>query len=111
MRSLMDRAFARYGTPAQLENGAGQQDVRVFFHSINSRSRENTERAYFPLGEIPRGQYICVFPIDAEVRRGDTVTVGGRSYLVSRVEEMTAYRGPVYRWSLCVEKGGGETWG
>lgn len=110
MRKMLDRAFACYGIPAKLESADGKPTVQVFFHSINSQSWQNMERVYFPLGEIPRGQYICVFPADAPVSRGDTVVVNSRSYLVSKLETMHIHTGPLYQWSLCVEKGSGEAW-
>lgn len=111
MRTLMDRVFHRYGMEARIESEAGQQTVKVFFHSINSRSWQNMERAFSPLGEIPGGQYICVFPAAAHVEAGDTVTVGGRAYQVRRVEKMAMTADPVYQWGLCVKKGGDDTWG
>lgn len=111
MRHIMDSVLDRYGQKAVLENSAGQQIIKVFFHSVNSRSWQNMERMFFPLGEIPRGQYICVFPVEAEVAAGDDVTVSGRVYKVRRVEEMAFSGERVYRWSLCVEKGGDDQWG
>lgn len=111
MQKMMDQIFARYGVDAVIGAAGEQQRVKVFFHSVNSRSWQNMERAFFPLGEIPRGQYICVLPICARVQAGDTLTVGGKVYQIRRVEEMATWRGPMYRWGLCVEKGGDDTWG
>ena len=111
MRKLMDRVFACYGTDALLISEAGQQEVKVFFHSVNSRSWQNMERMFFPLGEIHRGQYICVLPIDAVAVAGDTVVLMGKSYKLRRVEEMFVQGQSVYRWGLCVEKGGDDNWG
>lgn len=111
MRSLMDKVFARHGIDAKIQTEAGLCQSKVFFHSVNSRSWQNMERCFFPLGEIPRGQYICVFPVSVKVKAGDTVWVGSGAYQVRRVEEMLTKHGPVYRWGLCVEKGGDDTWG
>ena len=111
MRQTMDGVFERYGQKAVITNSTGQQKVNVFFHSVNSRSWQNMERMFFPLGEIPRGQYICVFPMEAIVAAGDDVTVMGRVYKVRRVEEMAFSGESVYRWGLCVEKGGDDQWG
>lgn len=111
MRSMMDQIFARYGSSAVLTTEAGKQKVKVFFHSVNSRSWQNMERMFFPLGEIHRGQYICVLPIAAAATAGDTVTVNGTSYKLRRVEEMFIKGESVYRWGLCVEKGGDDNWG
>ena len=111
MRSIMDQVFARYGSDALLTTETGKQKVKVFFHSVNSRSWQNMERMFFPLGEIHRGQYICVLPIGAVAAAGDTVTVKGTNYKLRRVEEMFLKGESVYRWGLCVEKGGDDNWG
>lgn len=111
MRKLMDSFFSRYGTDAVLTAEENEQKVKVFFHSVNSRSWQNMERMFFPLGEIHRGQYICVLPIAAAAKAGDTVTVMGRSYKLRRVEEMFVKGMALYRWGLCVEKGGDDHWG
>lgn len=110
MRALMDRLLGRYGMEAVITTENGSFCARVFFHSVNSRSWQNMERAFCALGEIPRGQYICVLPAGADVTAGDTVSVGGRDYRICRVEEMAMHTGAVYQWSLCMEKGGEDTW-
>ena len=111
MRRLMEKALCRYGVDATVRTQAGEQKLRVFFHSVNSRSWQNMERSFFPLGEIPRGQYICVLPAGAAVEAGDTIRIMTGVYQVRRVEDMITRRGPIYRWSLCVEKGGVDEWG
>lgn len=111
MRTLFDRVFERFGTEAVLSSRAGARTAKVFFHSVNSRSWQNMERVFFPLGEIPRGQYICVLPIGAQAKAGETVTLLGRAYKLRRVEEMFVRDERVYCWGLCVEKGGDDDWG
>ena len=111
MRRLMDGFFSRYGTEAVITSEESAKKAKVFFHSINSRSWQNMERMFFPLGEIQRGQYICVLPIDTPAKAGDTLTVMGRSYKLRRVEEMFVKGTALYRWGLCVEKGGDHHWG
>lgn len=106
----MNRLLERYGTRVILTTAAGEQQVSAIFYSVNSRSWQNMERMFSPLGEIPRGQYICMLPIAAQAAAGDTVTVGQRAFLLRRVEEMTAMGEGAYRWCLCVEKGGADTW-
>ena len=110
MRDLMDRLFSRYGTEAVLLRGEQRQEVKAFFHSVNSRSWQNMERMFFPLGEIHRGQYICVLPISALAGAGDTLRIMGKFYKLRRVEEMFVGGQSVYRWCLCVEKGGDDDW-
>lgn len=111
MKKLMDGVLNRYGVPATIHTAAGAQTVKVIFHSVNSSSWQNMERVFSPLGEVPRGQYICVLPADTAAEPEDTLVVDGRSYLLRRVEQMRVFTGPVYRWALCVEKGSEDTWG
>ncbi len=63
-----------------------------------------------PLGEIPRGQYICVLPVAVPVEVGNVVEVGQKSYQIRRVEDMRVGDGVMYRWCLCVQKGGEDQW-
>ena len=110
MRKLMDAVFARYGTDAVITSERGKQKVKVFFHSVNSRSWQNMERMFFPLGEIHRGQYICVLPADLAVQAGCTVWVEEKAYEIRRAEPVRAGNTAVYSWCLCVEKGGEDLW-
>ncbi len=111
MRLLMDQVFDRYGSNAVLTSQAGVKHLKVFFHSVNSRSWQNMERMFSPLGEIPRGQYICILPIAGGAKAGDQLEVMDKIYILRRVEEMFAQGQGIYCWSLCVEKGGENTWG
>lgn len=63
-----------------------------------------------PLGEIPRGQYICVLPVAVSAEAGDTVEVGQKSYQIRRAEDMRVGDGVMYHWCLCVQKGGDDQW-
>lgn len=111
MKKLMDGILARYGVAATLQNAAGEQDIKVFFHSVNSSSWQNMERVFMPLGEVPRGQYLCVLPAGTAAEPEDTLTVDGRAYLLRKVEKMALFTGPLYCWALCVEKGSEDSWG
>ena len=106
MRHVFDSLFARYGTQLSVAGVA----VRGFFYSVNSRSWQNMERAFVPLGEVPRGQYICILPASAQVTAGYTVGLDGKSYEIRRAEIVRAGATPVYYWCLCVEKGGEDSW-
>ena len=111
MRRLMERILDRYGVVAKIQSGSGGMTLKVLFHSINSFSWQNMERMFSPLGEVPRGQYICVLPVKIQLEAGHSVLVNGREYLVRKVELMSLFSGPVYYWALCVEKGCEDTWG
>ena len=111
MKKRMDGVLSRYGMPATLQTAEGEQKLKVFFYSINSNSWQNMQRQFAPLGEVPRGQYICVLPADAMAEPEDTLIVADRAYLLRRIEDMAMFTGAVYRWALCVEKGSEDTWG
>ncbi len=111
MRKLMERILDRYGVSAKIQSGSGGTTLKVLFHSINSHSWQNMERMFNPLGEVPRGQYICVLPVKIQLAAGDSVTVNNQEYLVRKVELMSLFSGPMYYWALCVEKGREDTWG
>lgn len=110
MFSAMQRLFSLFATDATMQNEKGKQTVRVFFQSVNSRSWQNMERIFGPMGEIPRGQYVCILPAGTAVA-GDVLTMGQRSYRICRVEDMTVAGKVLYQWSLCKEKGEADTWG
>lgn len=106
MRRVTDRVFARFGMDAML-NG---QQVKVLFWSVNSKSWQNMQPRYGVLGQIPRGQYVCLFPAGTAAQSGDCVSVNGQDYLVCRVEDYLDAKGPIYRWALCTGKGSEDTW-
>lgn len=106
MLRMINGLIDRYGTKLSVDG----ETVSSFFYSVNSRSWQNMEQVFGPLGEIPRGQYICILPGAVSVTAGDVVTVRQKSYRIRRVEDMCAGDDVVYRWCLCVEKGGDDTW-
>lgn len=110
MRQILDDIFARYGMDGVITSQTGSLSVKMFFQPVNSRSWQNMERMFSPLGEIPRGQYVGIFPAETAVTAGDSLRINGRAYTLCRVEPMCDSAGTVYQWSLCVEKGDGDTW-
>ena len=111
MLKMMDRVFAHYGSDAVLYTAAGKQEVKVLFESVNSKSWQNMQSYHHPLGQLPRGQYICRFPRRVAVCAGDTVRVNGSDYVVCRVEDMLVRGDCAFRWALCTGKGSEDTWG
>lgn len=110
MRRMLERTFARYGREVVLTSHGVQKTVKAFFQGSRSKSWQNMQRVYFPLGEIPRGQYLC-YLLPGTAVAGDLLTVGGETYEVCRVEEMWALGQSMYQWCLCAGKGGEDTWG
>lgn len=110
MTKWMDGVLARYGSPARLQNQAGETALQVIFHPVSSSAWQNMQRIFSPLGEVPRGKYFCVLPASAPAAPEDTLVVGGSSYLLRRVEKVLLCADVMYQWALCVEKGSDTTW-
>lgn len=109
MRTLVQRVLQRYGTDAVIVKADTQVQTRAFFHSSNSKSWQNMEKLYSPLGQIPRGQYVCILPAGT-AEAGDTLQISGKEYVICRAEDMTVGAEAVYQWSLCTGKGGDSIW-
>jgi len=84
---------------------------RGFFQPVRSKSWQYLEGNFSPLGEVPRGQYVYIGPAEQEITFGETLEVGGRDYMVRRVEPVYYGEEVAYYWGMCVEKGGEDTWG
>ncbi len=84
---------------------------RGFFQPVRSKSWQYLEGNFSPLGEVPRGQYVYIGPTEQDVGVGETLEVGGRDYMVRRVEPVYYGEEIAYYWGMCVEKGGEDTWG
>ena len=111
MRQTVEGIFARHGTDLTIVSDLESRTVRGFFRAVNSKSWQSMESEATLLGEITRGQYAYIGPADGGAREGDTLTVGGKSYLLRRVELYYYGNQPLYQWGLCVEKGVNDTWG
>ena len=101
----------RYGIPLTLCRGTESWPVRAFFQPVRSKSWDYSDSNYSPLGEIPRGRYIYIGPVEPEAMAGDTIRMGEKTYLVRRSEVICDHKGAAYCWALCLEKGGEDDWG
>jgi hypothetical protein len=110
MKEMFEGVLYRYGTPAKLYARWGTRQLRVFFYPASS-AWQRTERMITPLGEVPGGKYFCVLPADLNIVPDDVLEIGGRSYLLHRVEQRMLLGEEIYQWALCVEKGSEDTWG
>ena len=88
-----------------------EYEIRAFFQPVRSKSWAYLDGEYSPLGEIPRGQYVYIGPVEPAAEAGDSLTVGNKGYWLRRTELIYDANGPVYCWGMCVEKGGEDTWG
>ena len=111
MRERVASVMNRFGTDMTLSNPEGTATVRGFFWAVNSKSWQSMESEATLLGEIFRGQYVYLGPADVEIREGDTLSLGDKTYVLRRAEIFYYGNEPLYRWALCVEKGVNDTWG
>ncbi len=103
--------MARYGTDMTVLSGEEEKAVRGFFRAVNSKSWQSMESEATLLGEISRGQYAYMGPAAVDVKEGDSLVLGEKTYLFRRAELYYYGNQAVYRWGLCVEKGVNDTWG
>ena len=111
MRRTVEKVLSQHGTDLTIVSGLEQKTVRGFFRAVNSKSWQSMESEATLLGEITRGQYVYMGPVDAVVKEGDTLILGERSYQFRRTELYYYGNQAVYQWGLCVEKGVNDTWG
>ena len=111
MRGTVEKIMSQHGTDLTIVSGLESKTVRGFFRAVNSKSWQSMESEVTLLGEITRGQYIYMGPVDVAVKEGDTLLLGERSYLFRRTELYYYGNQAVYQWGLCVEKGVNDTWG
>lgn len=111
MRQLVEKLIRRCGTTVTVYHEGIKTETRGIFMPTTSRSWQNMQHVYSPLGETPRGQYNYIGALEPVAEKGDVLEVGGRRYLLRRVEIVRDARGPVYRWGLGVERGGDDNWG
>ena len=111
MRRMISKILRYYGVPAVLVHEGERVELRIFFQPSMSKSWDSMDPIVGPLGQLPGGQYLYIGPAEQEISQGDEVTVGGNAYILRRVEKYLDRDGPVYRWALCVRKGGEDKWG
>ena len=111
MRQTVEKIMVQHGTDLTIVSGLENKTVRGFFRAVNSKSWQSMESEASLLGEITRGQYVYMGPVDGAVKEGDTLILGDRSYLFRRTELYYYGNQAVYQWGLCVEKGVNDTWG
>lgn len=111
MRETLEKLMHRWGTDMTVVGLQGETPVRGFFQAVNTKSWQSMESTLSPMGAVSRGQYVFLAPIGPVIQEGDTLRLGGRSYVFRRIEVYYFENQPVYQWGLCVEKGVNDTWG
>ena len=111
MKKMVSKLMAQHGTDMTLTSDGNTMTVRAFFRAVNSKSWQSMESEATLLGEISRGQYAYIGPVDVAVKEGDTLALGEKTYLFRRVEPYYYGNEAIYNWGLCVEKGVNDVWG
>lgn len=111
MKKAVEALLAKHGTTLTIVSEGKEKTVRGFFRAVNSKSWQSMESEASLLGEISRGQYAYMGPVEAQVQEGDTLRLGGKEYLFRRVELYRYADQRLYQWGMCVEKGVNDTWG
>lgn len=107
----MKKLIGQYGSPMVLIHDGQEHEIRAFLQETGSRSQENAQREFSPLGEVYKGLYVYIGPVTPEAAEGDTILYRERRFELRRAELITVGAETAYCWGLCVEKGGESTWG
>lgn len=111
MHRTVEKLMQRYGTPMTLQKDGESFPIRAFLQDTQSRSQENAKQDMSPLGRIGTGMYVYMGPVEPAAAAGDYITMDGKCFQVRRAENVMVGSKAAYRWGLCVEKGGEDTWG
>ena len=111
MHRTIDEIFHTYGVEIQRKQADKVHCFRGFFQPVRSKSWQYLEGNYSPLGEVPRGQFVYMGPADLKLNVGATLCVGGKDYMLRRIEPVYCGNEIAYHWGMCVEKGGEDNWG
>lgn len=106
----IDKILKRYGTLLRRKHGQQEESFRGFLQPARSKSLQNLEMDFSPLGQTPDGMYVLLAPAHLEVECGDVVVLGNQYYELRRVENVMYGDKVLYIWALCREKGGEDTW-
>ena len=110
MREIIEAIIRSYGSSVTAVNGGASVTFRAFLQLVTSKSWQNMERVFGPLGEIPRGQYLYLGPADQEISTAEYLRCGGVDYIVRRAEPICVGDEVLYVWGLCVRKGAEDPW-
>ena len=111
MRALVEKVLRKYGTPLVLRRYDGDREIHAVMQHTASLGWQNMQPVYSPLGEIPRGQYLLMVPLEPLLEKGDILCREDKWYTVRRVEKVWHRDQPIYCWCLCEERGRMRNWG
>ena len=110
MRAIIETIIENYGSAVTAVSGEDSVSFRAFLQLVTSKSWQNMERVFGPLGEIPRGQYLYLGPAGQDIAQADYLRCHGRDYIVRRADPILVGDEALYIWGLCVRKGAEDPW-
>ena len=110
MREIIEAIIRDYGLSVTAVNGDASVTFRAFLQLVTSKSWQNMERVFGPLGEIPRGQYLYLGPAEEDISGAEYLRCAGVDYVVRRAEPIYVGDEALYIWGLCVRKGADDPW-
>ena len=110
MRQILAGIIRSFGSTVEAVKGGETARFRAFLQPVTSKSWQNMDRVIGPLGEIPRGQYLYIGPVEQDVLAADFLRCGGAAYLVRRADTLLLGDEPLYVWALLVRRGGEDPW-
>lgn len=111
MLRAMEKMILRYGSEMVLIHDGQETSIRAFLQETQSRSQENAQREFSPLGEVYKGLHVYIGPVLPGAVIGDQIVYQGRNFEMRRAEPVMVGNEKAYVWGLCVEKGGESQWG
>lgn len=79
--------------------------IRGFMQETRSKSQDNAQREFSPLGEVCLGLYTFIGPVEPLAMAGDRIEYQQRVFEVRRAEAVMMGNKTMYCWGLCVERG------
>ncbi len=97
----MEAVLKRYGNLLLLRKEGVDTPFRGFLQRSHSKSLQNSQRVIEAMGQISRGQYVLLAPLEPIIREGDIIVLGELQVNVRTVEIVMVGNRAVYRWGLC----------
>lgn len=110
MRRMVEKIIRNCGTALTLEKNGERISITAFLQPNGAASQLNTRTEMSLLGQVPGGRYLYIGPVTPQAEVGDVLTLNGRRFELRRAETVMSGEEPLYRWGLCVEKGGMDPW-
>ena len=85
----IEKILSRYGSDLILHHGDDEIIFRGFLQHSGSRSWQNVEKTFGPLGSIPGGMYILLAPVSVELSEEDTIHCNSLAVTIRRLEIVT----------------------